>query len=101
MGAILVFRAVARKKILVPKFGKPVLVLGATGGRRVVSSLCNVLAHRIGKDVPLDEAVRAPRIHSVAALFESLGYLAAKQDVASLHGVEFGSDLSAAQIAAQ
>ena len=99
---------------IVTKDGRPVLVLGATGGRRIVSSLCNVLAHRVGEGLLLDKAVRAPRIHSEgdkrlflekghpeAAYLESLGYSIAVQDVASLHAIEFGSDLRTAQIAAQ
>jgi gamma-glutamyltranspeptidase/glutathione hydrolase len=44
--------------------GNPLLALGATGGRRIVNSLTNALAYRIGDGLALDAAVKAPRVHS-------------------------------------
>jgi gamma-glutamyltranspeptidase/glutathione hydrolase len=44
--------------------GKPVLALGATGGRRIPNTLFDVLAYRIGVDRALAGAVKAPRLHT-------------------------------------
>jgi gamma-glutamyltranspeptidase / glutathione hydrolase len=49
---------------IVLKDGKPVLALGATGGRRIVNTVCDVLAYRLGQALPLAEAVKSPRIHT-------------------------------------
>ncbi|HEV3386053.1 MAG TPA: gamma-glutamyltransferase, partial [Gemmata sp.] len=44
--------------------GKPVMALGATGGRRIVNSVFEVLAYKLGQGQSLAEAVKAPRIHT-------------------------------------
>jgi gamma-glutamyltranspeptidase/glutathione hydrolase len=44
--------------------GKPVVALGATGGRRIPNTLFDVLLGLVGCRLPLDEAVKAPRQHS-------------------------------------
>jgi gamma-glutamyltranspeptidase/glutathione hydrolase len=44
--------------------GKPVVVLGATGGRRIPNTLFDVLLNLVGRGLPLDEAVKAPRQHT-------------------------------------
>ncbi|OWK40151.1 gamma-glutamyltransferase [Fimbriiglobus ruber] len=49
---------------VVTKDGKPVFALGATGGRRIVNAVFDVLAYRFGQSLPLAEAVRAPRVHT-------------------------------------
>ncbi|MDY3555019.1 gamma-glutamyltransferase [Gemmata sp. JC717] len=49
---------------IVTKDGKPVLALGATGGRRIVNAVFDVLAYRLGQSLPLAEAVKAPRVHT-------------------------------------
>jgi gamma-glutamyltranspeptidase/glutathione hydrolase len=49
---------------VVTKSGKPVLALGAIGGRRIVNTVFDVLAYRFGRSLPLADAVKAPRIHT-------------------------------------
>ena len=49
---------------VVTKDGKPVLALGATGGRRIVNAVFDVLAYRLGQSLPLADAVKAPRVHT-------------------------------------
>jgi gamma-glutamyltranspeptidase / glutathione hydrolase len=44
--------------------GKPVLALGATGGRKIPNTLFDVLAYRIGEGRSLAEAVQGPRVHT-------------------------------------
>jgi gamma-glutamyltranspeptidase/glutathione hydrolase len=44
--------------------GKPVLALGATGGRKIPNTLFDVLAYRVGEGRPLAEAVQGPRVHT-------------------------------------
>ncbi len=85
---------------VVTKDGTPVLAMGATGGRRIVNALTNVLARRIGESKPLSEAVKAPRIHTeggltlsaeegwAAADLQALGYTVTKGSVASLSAIE-------------
>jgi len=49
---------------VVTRDGKPVLAIGATGGRKIPSTLFDVLAYRLGEGRSLAEAVRAPRVHT-------------------------------------
>jgi gamma-glutamyltranspeptidase/glutathione hydrolase len=49
---------------VVCRAGRPVLALGATGGRRIPNTLCDVLTYRIGAGQTLEEAVRGPRLHT-------------------------------------
>ena len=49
---------------IVVKDGKPVLALGATGGRRIVNTVFDVLAYRFGQSLTLADAVKAPRMHT-------------------------------------
>lgn len=48
---------------IVLKDGKPILVLGASGGPRIVSSVLNVLLNVIEFDMPLPDAVETTRAH--------------------------------------
>lgn len=48
---------------IVLKDGKPILVLGASGGPRIVSSVLNVLLNVIEHDMPLPDAVETTRVH--------------------------------------
>ena len=85
---------------VVTKDGAPVLAVGATGGRRIVSAVANVLARRFGESKPLAEAVKAPRFHTegdlalavddgnMAKALASLGYTATTGKVASLNAIE-------------
>jgi gamma-glutamyltranspeptidase / glutathione hydrolase len=49
---------------VVTRDGKPLLAVGATGGRRIVNTVFDVLAYRLGEGKPLAEAVKAPRVHT-------------------------------------
>jgi gamma-glutamyltranspeptidase/glutathione hydrolase len=44
--------------------GKPLLAVGATGGRRIPNSVFDVLAYQVGAGLSLAEAVKAPRVHT-------------------------------------
>ncbi|MGE3181196.1 MAG: gamma-glutamyltransferase, partial [Phycisphaerae bacterium] len=48
---------------IVLKDGKPVLALGASGGPRIITSVLQVMLNVLERDMPLDAAVIAPRIH--------------------------------------
>jgi gamma-glutamyltranspeptidase / glutathione hydrolase len=85
---------------LVTKNGLPVIAMGATGGRRIVSGLTNVLARRIGEARSITDAVKAPRLHTEGGLalsaeegwpaeaMKSLGYTVTKGSVSSLSAIE-------------
>jgi gamma-glutamyltranspeptidase/glutathione hydrolase len=88
---------------VVAKDGKPVLALGATGGRRIVNTVCDVLAYRLGEGRPLADAVKAPRLHTeggldltlekdwppaVAGRFKQLGYAVKVGGAATLSAIE-------------
>jgi gamma-glutamyltranspeptidase/glutathione hydrolase len=49
---------------VVTRDGKPVLTLGATGGRRIPNTLFDVLSYRLGERRELADAVKAPRLHT-------------------------------------
>jgi gamma-glutamyltranspeptidase / glutathione hydrolase len=49
---------------VVTRDGAPVLALGATGGRRIVNTVFDVLAYRLGEGKPVAEAVKSPRVHT-------------------------------------
>jgi gamma-glutamyltranspeptidase / glutathione hydrolase len=44
--------------------GRPRLALGAAGGRKIVNSVFEVLAHYAGRDAPVETALAAPRLHT-------------------------------------
>src|SRR5205807_2345213 len=44
--------------------GRPVLALGARGGRRIPNALFEVLTAYVGRQVALEAAVAAPRLHT-------------------------------------
>tara|TARA_Y100001935_G_C17304906_1_gene511660 strand:- start:1005 stop:2732 length:1728 start_codon:yes stop_codon:yes gene_type:complete len=48
---------------LVLKDGKTVLALGAPGGPRIISGVLQVLYRVIGREMDIDRAVQAPRLH--------------------------------------
>ena len=48
---------------IVLKDGRPVLVLGASGGPRIITAVLQVMLNVIKLDMPLDEAMSAVRIH--------------------------------------
>jgi gamma-glutamyltranspeptidase/glutathione hydrolase len=88
---------------VVTKDGKPVLAVGATGGRRIPNTLFDVLAYRVGEGKPLAEAVKAPRVHTegdlaltleaswpaaVVERFKQAGYAVKTGPGASLNAIE-------------
>lgn len=86
---------------IVTRSGVPVIAIGATGGRRIVNAVTNVLAYRLGDNLALEAAVRAPRIHAEGDLtltsdanypgsetLKSVGYKITTGGVGSLHAVE-------------
>jgi gamma-glutamyltranspeptidase/glutathione hydrolase len=83
--------------------GKPVLALGATGGRRIVNTLFDVLAYWLGEGRPLSDAVKAPRVHTEGDLalaleaawpaavvehFKKVGYTVRTGPGATLNAIE-------------
>ena len=48
---------------IVMKDGRPVLVLGASGGPRIITSVLQVMLNVLDSDMPLDKAITAVRIH--------------------------------------
>jgi gamma-glutamyltranspeptidase/glutathione hydrolase len=44
--------------------GRPVLAIGATGGRRIPNAICQVLLSIIGEEDSLEVAARVPRLHT-------------------------------------
>lgn len=48
---------------IVLKAGRPVLVLGASGGPRIITSVLQVMLNVIEFDVPLEQAMTAVRLH--------------------------------------
>ncbi len=87
---------------VVTKNGSPMLAIGATGGRRIVSGVTSVLARRIGEAKSLSDAVKAPRIHTEGNLalsaeegwaaeeLKAIGYAVTKGSVSSLSAIEVG-----------
>lgn len=88
---------------IVVKDGKPMQTLGATGGRRIVNTVFDFLAWRLGQSLPQVEAVKAPRMHtegSTALILEaswpaavnehlkSVGYELKPGPGATLHTIE-------------
>ncbi len=48
---------------IVLKDGKPYLLIGASGGPRIISAVLNVLVKVLDGGEPLDEAIAGPRVH--------------------------------------
>jgi gamma-glutamyltranspeptidase/glutathione hydrolase len=47
---------------------KPVMAVGASGGRKIVNAVFAVLAETVGRGAPLDDAVAVPRVHTEGEL---------------------------------
>src|SRR6202043_4264571 len=56
-------RLSSRTPTLVPKDGKPLLVVGTPGGSRIITTVLEVIVNVIDHGMTLQEAVDAPRIH--------------------------------------
>jgi gamma-glutamyltranspeptidase/glutathione hydrolase len=82
---------------IVTRDGRPVLAVGARGGRRIPNAVLTVLLEFVGQDRSMPEAIDAPRMHtegdrvfglddrwppSGALPFESMGYDVRSQSVA-------------------
>jgi gamma-glutamyltranspeptidase/glutathione hydrolase len=80
---------------------QPILAVGATGGRRIVNAVGNVVLQRVGNRTTLAEAVKAPRVHTEGDLalvldadypepaeLKKLGYTITTASVASLNAIE-------------
>ncbi len=87
---------------VVTKDGKPVLALGATGGRKIVNTVFDVLAYHFGESMPLADAVKAPRMHTegdtalsleaswpagVADYLKTVGYEVKTAPAATFHAI--------------
>lgn len=48
--------------------GRPVLALGGRGGRRIPNAIVEVLAHYVGHDASMEDAVAAARMHTEGGL---------------------------------
>lgn len=57
----------SQSPLVVLRDGEPVLVLGAAGGRRIVSAVVSVVSRVLDEGLPLPEAMDAARVHSLAA----------------------------------
>jgi gamma-glutamyltranspeptidase/glutathione hydrolase len=53
---------------VVMRDSRPVLAIGATGGKRIPSAVCDVLVSHLLDGLPLDQAVAAPRIVTTGGL---------------------------------
>ncbi|GEM_PF-108984 len=52
---------------IVLRDGRPVLVIGAAGSERIPGAILQVLSHLLDRGLPLEEALRAPRVFSADA----------------------------------
>jgi gamma-glutamyltranspeptidase/glutathione hydrolase len=48
---------------IVLKDGKPVLITGSPGGRRIITAVLQVILNSLDFNMPIDKAVSAPRLH--------------------------------------
>jgi len=57
----------SQSPLLVMRDGEPVLVLGAAGGRRIISAIVSVVSRALDEHLPFLEAMNAPRVHALGA----------------------------------
>jgi gamma-glutamyltranspeptidase/glutathione hydrolase len=84
--------------------GKPVLALGARGGRRIPNAVYSVLLKFVGEDASMTDSVAAPRMHTLgnmnvaldsvweegkAKVFKNLGFEVSRGGVALLSAASF------------
>lgn len=101
---------------IVLRDGKPVLALGASGGRTIVNAVVNVLAQFAGMDASPENAIAAPRIHTDGnldltvepttpeadvELLKSIGYGIKQGYVANAHALLFDPETGVARAAAR
>ncbi len=49
---------------IVVRDGRPIVAMGATGGRRIPNTMVDVLAELVGRDQPLARSFATPRLHT-------------------------------------
>ena len=49
--------------IVLDRSGQPLLITGARGGPRIISAIFQIISNVLDYDLPLDQALSAPRIH--------------------------------------
>lgn len=54
----------SQSPLVVERNGRPFLVLGGAGARRIISAIVAVLSRSIDEGLPLPEAMAAPRLHT-------------------------------------
>lgn len=102
---------------IVLRDGKPVLALGATGGRMIVNAVFNVLTQFVGLSAAsIEDAIAAPRIHtdgnleltverkapeSETEFFKGIGYNVKFGSVANAHAIAVTSATGAVASAAR
>jgi gamma-glutamyltranspeptidase/glutathione hydrolase len=69
--------------------GRPVLALGAVGGRRIPNAIFQVLLTVIAEGKSLEEAVRVPRLHTEGGLNVHVEPGAAKADIEQLQQIGY------------
>jgi gamma-glutamyltranspeptidase / glutathione hydrolase len=101
---------------IVLRRGKPLLALGATGGRMIPNAIYNILARFIGRSDSIEEAVAAPRLHTdgnvdltvertwpeaEAEKLKQIGYTVKLGNTATAHALFIDPQTGAARIAAR
>ncbi len=83
---------------IVTRDGQPVLALGGAGGRMIPNAVYNVLALTVGRDLPLAEAMAAPRPHTEGGLEVKLEAKQPEAESAYLKKVGFRVERGAAAL---
>jgi gamma-glutamyltranspeptidase / glutathione hydrolase len=101
---------------LVVRDGKPILALGATGGRLIVNAVFNMLVQFVGLGASVEDAVAAPRLHTDGNLdltvertrpeaevefLKGIGYNVKQGSVANAHALLFNPGTGLARAAAR
>ena len=96
--------------------GRPLLALGATGGRKIPNALFGVLTHYVGLGASASDAVAAPRLHteggldltlerawpeSETELLKAIGYTVNSGNSAIVHAISFDPQTRAYRAAAR
>jgi gamma-glutamyltranspeptidase/glutathione hydrolase len=89
---------------IVARGGVPILAVGGRGGRKIPSSVFEMLVQFVGTGEPLEKALSAPRMHSEGGLELTLEKSWPAEDVAACRTAGYsvstgtGATLSAASI---
>jgi len=82
----------SQSPLLVLRDGRPVLVLGGAGARRILSGIVETVSRRIDQGLPLEAALAAPRLHPTPDRIEvevRAGAAWGDADVEALRGLGF------------